>query len=64
MQVCSAVRFIIDRVSGGGILDLDSPSTVSGLSVFDVLTQKHPEPIVKLCHLHLYLVTLYHKCLT
>ena len=42
-QVHSAVRFITDRVSGGGILSPESPSNVSGMSVFDVLRQKHPE---------------------
>ena len=43
-QVRSAVRFITDRVSGGGVLSIDSPSNVPGMSVFDVLSQKHPEP--------------------
>ena len=43
-QICSAVRFMTDRVSGGGVLSLDSPSNVPGMSVFDVLKQKHPEP--------------------
>ena len=43
-QVCSAVRFITDRVSGSGVLSLDSPSNVPGMSVFDMLKQKHPEP--------------------
>ena len=43
-QVRSAVRFITDRVSGGGVLSIDSPSNVPGMSVFDVLRQKHPEP--------------------
>ena len=32
-QVHSAVQFITDRVPGGGVLHLDSPSNVSGLSV-------------------------------
>ena len=43
-QVCSAVRFITDRVSGGGILSYDSPSGVPGKSVADVLREKHPKP--------------------
>ena len=43
-QVRSAVRFITVRVSGGGVLSLDSPSNVPGMSGFDVLRQKHPEP--------------------
>ena len=43
-QVHPAVRFITDRVSGGGVLSVDSPSNVPGMSVFDVLRQKHPEP--------------------
>ena len=43
-QVRSAVRLITDRVSGGGVLSIDSPSNVPGMSVLDVLRQKHPEP--------------------
>ena len=43
-QVCSAVRFITDRVSGGGVLACDSPSGIPGKSVADVLREKHPEP--------------------
>ena len=43
-QVRAAVRFIADRVSGGGILSPDSPSNVPGMTVFDVLAKKHPEP--------------------
>ena len=43
-QVCFAVRFITDRVSGGGALSSDSPSGVPGKSVADVLREKHPEP--------------------
>ena len=30
-QVGSAVRFITDRVAGGGVLSLDSPSNVPNL---------------------------------
>ena len=37
------VRFITDRVSGGGVLAYDSPSGVPGKSVADVLREKHPE---------------------
>ena len=43
-QMCSSVRFIADRVSGGGVLSANYPSDVPGLSVLDVLKQKHPEP--------------------
>ena len=43
-QVRSTVRFITDRVSGGGVLSIDSPSNVPSMAVFDVLRQKHPEP--------------------
>ena len=43
-QVCSAVRFITDRVSGGGVLACNSPSGIPGKSVADVLQEKHPEP--------------------
>ena len=43
-QVRSAVRFITDRVSGGGVLAYDSSSGVPGKSVADVLREKHPEP--------------------
>ena len=43
-QVHSTVRFITNRVSGGGVLSLDSSSNVPGMSVFDMLKQKHPEP--------------------
>ena len=43
-QVRSAVRFISDRVSGGGVLAYDSSSGVPGKSVADVLQEKHPEP--------------------
>ena len=43
-QVRSAVCFITDRVSGGGVLAYDSPSGVPGKSVADVLREKHPEP--------------------
>ena len=39
-QVRTAVRFITDRVSGSEI----SPSNVPGMTVFDLLTKKHPEP--------------------
>ena len=47
-QVRSAIRFITDRVSGGGVLSLDSPFNVPGMSVFDVLRWRsndcgHPE---------------------
>ena len=45
-QVRSAVRFITDRVAGGGVLAPDSPSNVPGMTVFNVLAQKHPEPAV------------------
>ena len=30
--------------SGGGILSSSSPSNVPGMTVFDVLAKKHPEP--------------------
>ena len=64
-QVRSALRFITDRVSGGGVLSLDSPSNVPGISVFDVLKQKHPEPaLVMWSHRLLCCVTLCHHCLT
>ena len=43
-QVCSTVRFITDRVTGGGVLVYDSSSGVPGKSVADVLREKHPEP--------------------
>ena len=43
-QVCSAVRFITDRVSGGRVLAYDSSSGVPGKSVADALREKHPEP--------------------
>ena len=43
-QVRSAVRFITDRVSGGGVLAYDSPSGVPSKSVADVLREKDPEP--------------------
>ena len=43
-QVRSAIRFTTDRVSGGGVFSLDSPSNIPGMSIFDVLKQKHPEP--------------------
>ena len=43
-QVRSAIRFITDKVSGGGVLACDSPSGIPGESVADVLQEKHPEP--------------------
>ena len=43
-QVRSAVCFITDRVSGGGVLAYDSSSGVPGKSVADVLREKHAEP--------------------
>ena len=43
-QVCSAVRFITDRVSGGGVLVYDSPSGAPGMFVADALRKKNPEP--------------------
>ena len=43
-QVRAAVRFITDRVSGGGILSSNSPSNVPGMTVFNVLAKKHPKP--------------------
>ena len=43
-QVRSAVRFVTERVTGGGVLVPDLPSNIPGMSVFDVLAQKHPEP--------------------
>ena len=43
-QVQSAVRFITDRVHGGGVLSLDASTGVPGHSVLDILQEKHPEP--------------------
>ena len=43
-QVRAPVRFITDKVPGGGILSSDSPSNVRVMTVFDVLAKKHPEP--------------------
>ena len=43
-QVRSAVRFITDRVHGGGVLSLDASTSVPGHSVLDILREKHPEP--------------------
>ena len=43
-QVRSAVRFITDRVHGGGVLSLDTSTGVPGHSVLDILHEKHPEP--------------------
>ena len=43
-QVRSAVRFITDRVHGGGVLSLDASTGVPGHSVLDILREKHPEP--------------------
>ena len=43
-QVRVAVRFITDRVSGGGILSSDFLSNVPSMAVFDVLEKKRPEP--------------------
>ena len=43
-QVCSAVRFITDIVSGGGVLAYGSPSGFLSKSVADALREKHPEP--------------------
>ena len=43
-QVRSAVRFITDRVHGGGVLSLDASTGVPGNSVLDILHEKHPEP--------------------
>ena len=43
-QVCSAVHFITDRVSGGGNLAYESPSGFLSKSVADALREKHPEP--------------------
>ena len=40
-QVCSAVSFITDRVSGAGFLAYDSHSGIPGKSVADVLREKH-----------------------
>ena len=42
-QVRSAICFITDRVSGGGVLACDSPSGIPGESVADVLREKHSE---------------------
>ena len=43
-QVCAALWFITDKVSGGGILSSSSPYNVPGMTLFDVLTKKHPKP--------------------
>ena len=43
-QVRSAVHFITDRVSSGGVLSCNSSSGVPGKSAADVLREKHPEP--------------------
>ena len=43
-QVRSAVRFITDRVHGGGVLSLYASTGVPGHSVLDILHKKHPEP--------------------
>ena len=43
-QVLSAVRFITDRVHGGGVLSLDASTGVPGHPVLDILREKHPEP--------------------
>ena len=39
-QVRAAVRFMTDRVSGGGILSSSSPSNDPGMTVFDVAIGK------------------------
>ena len=43
-QVSSAVRFITDRIHGGGVMPLDALTGVPGYSVLDILCKKHPDP--------------------
>ena len=38
------MRFITDRVHGGGVLSLDASTGVPGNSVLDIWHEKHPEP--------------------
>ena len=38
------MRFITDRVHGGGVLSLDASTGVPVHSVLDILHEKHPEP--------------------
>ena len=43
-QVRSAVRFITDRIHGGGVMPLDASTGVPGYSGLDILRKKHPDP--------------------
>ena len=43
-EVRLSVRFITDRVHGGGVLPLNPCTGVPGHSVLDILHEKHPEP--------------------
>ena len=43
-QVRSAVRWMTERSSSGGILDPSTPVDTHGKTVLDVLKEKHPEP--------------------
>ena len=43
-QVHSAVRFITDRIHGGGVIPLDASTSVPSYSVLDILLKKHPDP--------------------
>ena len=60
-QVRSAVRFITDRLSGGGVLSPQDASGVDGKSVLDVLQEKHPSPaaIKRSAFVHVIIFPLY-----